>query len=274
MLSKISFITILSNIRILEEILDFEYAVLSYDPTAQSPFDCEIITQNPEIACGYLQNMNIAFTIAPIAEEDWLVKNEKDFEPFSIGKFFICHDYHPHLTPNGQTRIKINAGMAFGTGRHQTTAACMNLMTSLENIPIYNIMDCGTGTGILAITARHLWQDAQILATDNDPIAIENCRKNFTINQLPPIKTAIAKGFNHHIIRQNANYDLIIANILFPPLWQMAPKFPNFAQKYLILSGLLRHQADKIMRRYANFGFKTLARIDDGAWTGLLFIVN
>ncbi len=264
--------TLQPNPEIFEYLGQFsEYGVVTLDvDDKKNDNTCQIYSEQPAFWRAKLQELNLEYEEAPFANPDYLKQNEMDFEPFMVGQYFICHENHNHPTPHDTVRFNINAGTAFGTGRHATTQICMELLGELAVLPIQSVFDCGTGTGILGMVARHQWPKARIVIGDNDPIAIDNARTNFAQNHLPKPIYCVAKGFNHPLIIKNAPFDVVIANILYPVLHQLAPICRQYCQNFLLLSGLLSQQADLITRRYRANGFETIHRIDSGDWAGLL----
>ena len=115
-----------------------------------------------------------------------------------------------------------------------------------------NVIDLGTGTGLLAFAARHLWPAAQVMATDIDPIAIEVTEENMATNHVAAIELVVADGARSPAIAEHAPYDLLIANILAGPLVAMAPEVAAIAGPHatIVLAGLLTNQAETVIDAY------------------------
>ena len=153
--------------------------------------------------------------------------------------------------------------MAFGTGHHETTQLVMVMLQKyLKNEQ--RVLDAGTGSGILAILAAQLGA-AEITAFDNDPIAIENAKENFDLNN---IKTAhsIIYGVLEDI--KELEYDVIVANIDRNVLLQLPEKLVGYIRPggILILSGLLSRDEDKILNAYEEFDWRPVEKNQRGAW--------
>ncbi|MEO1338855.1 MAG: 50S ribosomal protein L11 methyltransferase, partial [Myxococcota bacterium] len=146
--------------------------------------------------------------------------------------------------------LRIDPGMAFGTGLHATTALCMTRIVALS--PIATVLDVGTGTGILAMAAAAL--GAKVRATDNDPVAVEQARDNIEANNL---SKRIDVAEDSEIVDTEV-YDVVVANILAAPLVELAPKITARVapRGRLLLSGLLHTQAEMIEKAYAQAGFR------------------
>ncbi len=174
---------------------------------------------------------NIRPHIERLPDEDWVTLSQEGLEPIHAGRFFVHTPQHGHEIPTGAVPIEIDAGRAFGTGHHETTTGCLLALDRLkENGASFgNILDLGTGTGLLAFAAMKLWPAAKAAASDIDPVSIEVTAENAAINGVPlgrmrgRLELAVAAGLGHHRLKARAPYDLIIANILAGPLIELAP---------------------------------------------------
>jgi len=169
--------------------------------------------------------------------------------------------------------MKIEAGMAFGTGHHETTALCLAALSDLAKRRRFaRVLDLGCGTGLLAIGAAKLWR-RPVVASDIDRVAIEVTNENARANAtLPLIRALTADGLTHPAISARAPYDLIVANILASPLTQLAPSIARALAKggMLVLSGLLTWQENMVVSFYTPHGLILRARRRDGPWTALV----
>ena len=167
--------------------------------------------------------------------------------------------------------MKIEAGLAFGTGHHETTALCLAVLSELANKRAFrNVLDLGCGTGLLAIGAAKLWKRS-VLASDIDPVAVDVTRDNARANGVGPLVRAVtADGLTNPILGGGAPYDLLIANILAGPLTQLAPSIIKALAPgaMLVLSGLLRNQEALVTSFYRDLRF--IGRRRDGPWSALV----
>lgn len=206
------------------------------------------------------------FQSEELPDIDWVLHSLEGLKPVRAGSFFVhgAHD-RDKIEPN-EIPIQIDAGLAFGTGHHGTTAGCLEMIEDLvkSEYPT-NALDLGTGSAVLAIAIAKL-APIPVLATDNDPIAIGVAADNALINGVAEhIITATAEGFNHPIFRSYAPFDLIVANILARPLMDLAADLrANLAPNgSIILSGILDTQHDMVLEAYQAQGLthqKTLHR--------------
>jgi len=211
--------------------------------------------------------------IEQLGEDDWVTMSQAGLKPIRAGRFFV---HTPtHQPEPGLTNFEIDAGLAFGTGQHETTAGCLAALDRLETAGknFANIADIGTGTGLLAFAALALWPQAKVIATDIDPISIDVTRDNAAINRVAlgqspgELLLAVADGMDHPLLAARSPFDLIIANILAVPLILLAPAITEAAapDATLLLAGLLDSQAEAVLASYEVFGF-TPAHPSSGEW--------
>jgi ribosomal protein L11 methyltransferase len=216
--------------------------------------------------------------VEQLPESDWVTMSQSGLQPIRAGRFFVhTPTYRSH--PPGTIAFEIDAGLAFGTGQHATTAGCLEALDGLERAGgrFTNIADIGTGTGLLAFAALALWPDAKCIATDIDPVAIDVARDNAAINTVPlghncgQLLLAVADGMHSPLLAARAPFDLIVANILAGPLVELAPDFASALAPAgtVILAGLLDTQADAVAAAYAGQGL-TVADRGFGEWPVLV----
>lgn len=210
---------------------------------------------------------------------DWVTMSQSGLGPIRAGRFFVHTPMHYADRPEGAVSFEIDAGLAFGTGQHDTTSGCLAALDRLEQSGkrFANIADTGTGTGLLAFAAMALWPEAKAIATDIDAIAVDVSRENAAINGVRlghgpgELLLAVADGMDHPLIAARAPFDLLIANILAGPLIELAPAFAKSVAPgaTLILAGLLDTQADAVIAAYQAEGMSLVER-GDGEWCVLV----
>ncbi|HEY0626443.1 MAG TPA: 50S ribosomal protein L11 methyltransferase [Allosphingosinicella sp.] len=219
-------------------------------------------------------------TVEKLPEEDWVTLSQQGLEPIRAGRFFVHTPAHRNEVPADAVALEIDAGRAFGTGQHETTTGCLMALDKLKETGgnFSNILDLGTGTGLLAFAALKLWPAARVAASDIDPVSIEVTEENAVINRIPlgrargQVELAVAAGMEHPRLSARAPYDLIIANILAGPLIELAPSVTGALEAggRLILAGLLDHQAEKVAAAYRRQGMMASFRIVRGEWPTLV----
>jgi ribosomal protein L11 methyltransferase len=207
--------------------------------------------------------------VEPLATQDWVAMSQDGLEPIAEGRFVVHTSAHPVAPPPGGRAFLIDAGRAFGTGHHATTSGCLAMLDRLADRDFAEVIDIGTGTGLLAFAAAHLWPGAHVVATDIDPAAIDVTRENAAANDLSGFDLIVADGALSDAITARAPYDLLIANILAGPLVSMAPEVAAIATPgaTIVLAGLLETQRGQVVAAFAACGC-TLDEIDRrGDWT-------
>ncbi|MGN6819375.1 MAG: 50S ribosomal protein L11 methyltransferase [Sphingomonas sp.] len=214
---------------------------------------------------------DIAPAIEPIYDEDWVTLSQAGLEPIHEGRFVVHTSAHPVEPPPAGRAFLIDAGRAFGTGHHATTSGCLAMLDAMADRRFANVIDIGTGTGLLAFAARHLWPGAKVMATDIDPMAIDVTRENAEANAVPGIDLIVADGALDDAITASAPYDLIIANVLAGPLVSMAPELAAIAapDAVIVLAGLLETQRMQVVDAYAACGCALAETDRRGDWTVL-----
>ncbi len=210
-------------------------------------------------------------------DENWLEKTYKEFPPFSIGPFFIHGSHFDGDVPQGQIGLKVDAATAFGSGEHETTKGCMQAMLDLKGKGAcpWNILDMGTGSGILALAAWKLWK-SPILAVDNDAESVCVTERHAQMNGVSlstsALSTDCGDGFHTPSVDKKKPYELILANILAGPVIEMAGDLVRVLDDngYCVLSGMLVQQADLVASAYEGEGLTLKKRYDIGEWTTLV----
>ena len=213
--------------------------------------------------------------VAPLPEADWVTLSQAGLAPVDIGRFHVhTHEHRGHARP-GQWPVRIDAGLAFGTGRHATTAGCIAAATRLARRGLArNILDVGTGSGLLIFAAHRLHPGARLTAADVDPVAVAVAAANARLNRIPraALRLAVANGVAHRTIARRGPYDLVFANILAGPLVALAPSLAAMVETggTLILAGLLQSQAPRVLAAYRARGLVPAFRPTRDEWPVLV----
>ena len=218
------------------------------------------------------------FALVPIIEVlddiDWVTESLKGLKPVHVGRFVVHGAHDRHVVKPGKIGIEIDAGQAFGTGHHGTTSGCIAAIANLgkSGARPQAVLDLGTGSAVLAIAFAKLF-GTSVIASDIDPIAIDVAAVNTKLNKVDHLVTTLtATSFANPMLRDQAPYDLIIANILAGPLIRLAPQMRIFTsdKAHLILSGILVHQARRVEAAYIAQGFKRISAAHREEWTTLV----
>lgn len=206
--------------------------------------------------------------VEALAPEDWVARSQEGLEPIVAGRFVVHTSAHAVAPPPGGRAFRIDASRAFGTGHHATTAGCLAMLDALADRTFGNVIDIGTGTGLLAFAGAHLWPAARVTATDIDPVAIDITRENAALNGIDGLRLVAADGALSDAVTAQAPYDLLVANILAGPLVSMAPEIAAIAAPgaTIVLAGLLATQAPQVIAAFANCGACVEATDLRGDW--------
>jgi ribosomal protein L11 methyltransferase len=220
-----------------------------------------------------LRPFGVSATIDEVPQRNWVLVSRRGLPPIKAGPFFIHGEHDRNKRPKRGIALEIDAGMAFGTGRHETTLGCLKALLRLKKAHKFRrILDVGTGTGILAFAAWHLFGHP-VLAGDNDKDAVRVARENAGINGLKKqVRVVASDGYKAKIIRDGAPYDLVTANILANPLIALAPDLVrNLARNgRAVLSGLLKTQEKEVLAAHTALGLELDFRLRLGDWAVLV----
>ena len=209
-----------------------------------------------------------SFKITNLTEHDWLADWKKHFHSFRLGqRLTIRPPWEEYQAGQGEIVITINPKMAFGTGHHESTQlAIIEMERSLKQGA--NVLDVGTGSGILSIIAAKLGAGS-VFGVDNDTEAIKNAYENAALNQ-------VDKGVQFAMAPLEFvtpfEYDLVVANINRNVLLAYASRFSHYLVEHgqIILAGILRSDEGIITGTYQEQGFRVIRRNIMREWLSLL----
>jgi ribosomal protein L11 methyltransferase len=201
------------------------------------------------------------YTVETVAEQDWVRLTQSQFDPIPISpRLWIVPTWHD--APDAAAiNLKLDPGLAFGTGSHPTTRLCLRWLDAHIRGG-ETLLDYGCGSGILAIAAAKLGA-ARIDGVDIDPQAVTASRDNAALN-------AVSARFSLPDTLAAGQYDVVVANILTNPLKGMAPLLAGRVRSggRLVLSGILTEQAEEVMAVYRAWFVFEAPVVDDG-WVRL-----
>jgi ribosomal protein L11 methyltransferase len=208
-----------------------------------------------------------------VEARDWVNHSLEGLVPVHVGRFLV-HGGHSRAAARAHDiPIEIEAALAFGTGHHGSTRACLAFIDRIarQRRP-RAVLDVGTGTGVLAIAAARLFH-MQVTAADIDPIAVATAKANAQRNRAAAfVRPVEARGVNHRALQGGAPYDLVIANILAAPLRKLAPALAQVLAPggEIILSGLLARDVQGVVSAYRMQSIALAGRLDIDGWATLL----
>ncbi|MBZ9723466.1 50S ribosomal protein L11 methyltransferase [Mesorhizobium sp. CO1-1-11] len=200
---------------------------------------------------------------------DWVARSLEGLKPVRAGRFFVHGAHDSRKRHSGELAIEIEAGLAFGTGHHGTTAGCLEMLEKVvRREHPRNALDLGTGSAVLAIAVAKL-AHIPVLATDIDPVAVKVAAANARLNHVKGlIETVTAPGFHHPIFARRAPFDLIVANILARPLMRLAPQMAGHVTLggSIVLSGILDRQRAAVISAYVGQNFRHVSTLHREGW--------
>ena len=201
-----------------------------------------------------------------IEDRDWLGEWKKNWQPSVVGRFVIAPPWTEIKSANQRIVIRIEPGMAFGTGTHETTRLCLKAIEKYFRGASF--LDVGTGTGILAIAAAKLFPGARLEAWDTDAEAIEIARAIARLNNVAEQITFRAGSIGDEAI---ASADLVCANLTADSISPLLPALIGASCGRLILSGILDSQLDTMMERLRECGADgNCVMMQDGEWIAIV----
>jgi len=256
-----------SSFEDLENPINWEIAVYMETNLAEE-------TNARMLAIAKNHGIKVSFNREDIPDIDWVAETLRDLTSVRAGRFIVHGTHESHIPHPHEIAVHVNAGLAFGTGHHGTTAGCLDMLSRVcKRKTFHNVLDLGTGSGVLAIAAAKA-MPCFVMATDIDPIATETAIYNAKQNGVQAYMECLTSvGFTQARIHQQAPFDLVIANILAKPLQQMALDIVAHTAPggTVILSGLLPHQRTPIIATFRLQGLHLeYSHIRDG-WLVLVF---
>jgi ribosomal protein L11 methyltransferase len=258
----------------LEHLAEKGFVVTSREVSRDGPWRIEIFGEGDRTAVATA--IGAGWHWDELADRDWVAENQRSFQPFAVGPFWVHPSHDAGAMPAGLLPLRIDAGMAFGTGTHATTSGCLKMLATLDRGETANAVDVGCGSGILAIAMAKLWQ-RPVIGGDNDAEAVEVAQENAVLNGVGDLCRFVhAIGLRNDALQAGLPYDLIVANILAGPLMELSESFGAATRPggRVLLSGLLVEQADMVLSTYQRRGFvfeRAIDRETGGAdWRTLL----
>lgn len=202
-------------------------------------------------------------TLREVENRDWLGEWKANWQPVEVGEKFIIAPPWSEIEAEDKIIIRIEPGMAFGTGTHETTKLCLAAIE--KHFKGKSFLDIGTGTGILAIAAAKLFPDAEITACDTDEEAVEIARENALLNETPQIDFSVGS-----VDEQTASADFVCANLTADVIVPILHLLIGATCGRLVLSGILATQEDWVTSRLHELGVNEFQIEHDGEWISII----
>jgi len=211
-----------------------------------------------ELPSSSVRDMNVR----EVAQRDWLAEWKANWQPVEVGRFIIAPPWSEIGNRPDRLIIRIEPGMAFGTGTHETTRLCLQAIQ--KHFSGSSFLDVGTGTGILAIASAKLSPEARIEAFDTDEDAIAIARDNAKANSVQ-IEFRVGS-----IDEATASADLVCANLTADMIVSMLRTLVSLTCGKLVLSGILETQIDMVQAGLQACGVSEFEMSQDGEWVAVI----
>jgi ribosomal protein L11 methyltransferase len=244
-----------------------------YEITVHLPDDAAApaAVEATERALWHLQAFGLRpvgdLTVRAVDDADWTDAWKAGYVPQRIGRVVIVPSWLDEPIGPDEVALRLDPGMAFGTGLHPTTRGCLTLMQSISPMTS-SVLDVGSGSGILALAALRLGAE-QAVCYDTDPLAVEATLANAAANDLADHVTANLGSLPP--TPSGEPYSLVLANLVAAVLIDLAEPLATHTVRggTLLASGIIEGRADEVLAALTSAGFALEGRLDDGEWVSL-----
>ena len=207
--------------------------------------------------------------VVSVEQSDWANNWKKYYKPIRVGKSIVIKpSWEPYEKQDGDVIVELDPGMAFGTGTHETTRLCMELLERFVT-PETTVLDVGCGSGILSITSLLLGAKS-IVGVDIDPVAVDVAVENGERNGFCPPRYVIKKG--NLADETEGMFDIAVANIVADAIKMLAPDVKRFIKPegYFICSGIIEDRIDDVKECLNSLGYNIIEVLRQGEWAAML----
>ena len=210
-----------------------------------------------------------SFELSGVSEDDWAENWKKYYKPVHLGKVTVVPRWEKYSARDGEIIVRMDPGMAFGTGTHETTRLVIRLMQD-ELLSGLRVLDVGTGSGILSICASKLGAK-KVNAYDIDPVAVKVARDNVLCEGLDNIEVGVSDLLLGVDISEG-KYDLCVANIVAEIIIRMLPDLDGYItdEAPVILSGIILPSKDAVIEKARECGYEVLRELNENDWVALM----
>ena len=255
-----------------EKILNSDRSIASvsvYIPEERSLSDSVAFVRDRFTALG----IDPKVELVGLDEEDWANEWKKYYKTLHIGaRTVINPPWIPYEPKKGEIVVKMDPGMAFGTGTHETTRLCLLLLERFLT-PCARVLDVGTGSGILSIAARKLGAKSAF-AYDIDPVAVRVAKDNVETNGVSDIVCGVSDLLKN--VDREEPYDFVCANIVADILIRMSPDIGSVMKQggLIVTSGIIEGKCVEVKEAMEQYGFEVIHTETENDWVAYVFRKN
>ena len=204
--------------------------------------------------------------VRAVDDADWTDAWKRHYVPQRIGRVVIVPSWVSHEAAPGDAIVTLDPGMAFGTGLHPTTRACLDLLQQVWPMPV-RVLDVGSGSGVLALAALRLGAESAV-GYDTDPLAVDAARANAERNGLDRL-LEVHQGSLPEVAEER--FPLVLANLVAALLIDLAPQLATHLAPggVLVASGIIAERAGEVVEALGAAGLTVTERRHDGEWVAL-----
>ena len=213
-------------------------------------------------------SIDATITVSGVNEEDWANSWKEYYKPIKIGeKIVIVPAWEKYTQQEGEIIVRMDPGMAFGTGTHETTRLVIKLLERYIKNGM-RVADVGCGSGILAICASKLGAK-ECKAYDIDPVAVKVANENIKDSGLTNVTCEVSDLLRQ--VDKSEPYDIICANIVADIIIRMMPDVGAFMNEssVILASGIIIERSQDVISAFEAHGFKIVERVDENGWCAL-----
>ncbi|HOJ11213.1 MAG TPA: 50S ribosomal protein L11 methyltransferase [Clostridiales bacterium] len=260
--------------------------IKSYFPESSNSVELmQLIKEKLSDISQYLNTGDLKLRCSEVKDEDWANNWKKYYNTFNITKKVVIKPtWEEYEEQDGVIVIEMDPGMAFGTGTHETTKMCAQMLENYINAGD-TVIDVGSGSGILSIiAAKHDARNVIALDIDKEAVrvTIENCSRNNVLDRVAAFQGTLSDvnafdtpGFKEKIneISEGRKADLIVANIIASVIIDLSDKIDKFLKPggLIVASGIIKEKKDMVLDSYEPRGFKCIDLMEDGEWVAIVF---
>ena len=239
-----------------------------YAPESNMEENMLKIREGIDRAAEYIDFGDLKISSAVVCEDDWENSWKKYYKPIEVGNRIIIKPLWEKISSDRDVVIELDPGMAFGTGTHETTRMCLEVLEKYA-APSKSLLDVGTGSGILSIGAAKMGC-GKITAVDIDTVAVKVAKENAALNKVED-KIDIVCGNLTDCIKKE-KYDIVVANIIADAIIMLSGGISDFLSDtgVYITSGIINHRADDVKAKLAECDFVITDEISQGDWVAIV----